>query len=91
LSSIVDGDGRVKAKLDDAEGVIVADVSLDPAMRGKQPLRRHGEMWAIPVPWYAFIWPMTQKPGERAYEQNTQRKERALSLGRAATDKVASN
>jgi N-carbamoylputrescine amidase len=82
-SSIVDGDGAVKAKLGKAEGVIVADVRLDPALKGQRPLRDHGEMWAVPVPWYAFIWPMTQALGEQAYAQNTARKERALAIGKA--------
>lgn len=79
-SAIVDGDGCVKAQLGEAEGVIVADVRLDPTLKGKQPLRWHGEMWAFPVPWYADMWPMTQKPGEQAYEQNARRRERARSV-----------
>jgi N-carbamoylputrescine amidase len=80
LSSIVDGDGCVKAKLGEAEGVIVADVRLDPALKGRRPLSRHGEMWAVPVPWYALIWPMTQAMGEQAYAHNAQRKEQALAI-----------
>jgi N-carbamoylputrescine amidase len=84
LSCIADSTGRVVASLGEAEGVIVADVRLDPALKGKQPLRRHEEMWALPVPWYAFIWPMTQVPGEQAYEQSARRRERARRISQAA-------
>jgi N-carbamoylputrescine amidase len=86
LSMIVDGDGCVKAKLAEAEGVIVADVWLDTKLKGKRALPRHGQMWAIPVPWYADMWPMTQRPGELAYEQNARRKERARSIGKRLSE-----
>jgi N-carbamoylputrescine amidase len=77
MSAIVDGDGCVKAELGDEEGVIVAEVQLDPTRKGKHALPCHGQMWAIPVPWYADMWPMTQAWGEHAYEQNSARKQRA--------------
>ncbi len=86
LSTIADGDGRVKARLGEAEGVIVADVRLDPDLKAKEAPRRPDPLWAFPVPWYAFIWPMTQEQGERAYEQNAQRRERARSMGKVAGD-----
>lgn len=67
LSAIVDSDGTVKARLGEAEGVIVADVRLDPSRKVTAPPPRFGRRWAVPVPWYAFIWPLTQKMGERHY------------------------
>ena len=80
LSQIVDSDGTVKANMGGEEGVIVADVCLDPARKRSEKPRRAGRMWALPVPWYAFVWPMTQKEGEQAYAQSERRKARALRV-----------
>jgi N-carbamoylputrescine amidase len=77
LSMIVDSDGAIKAKLGEEEGVIVADVQLDPGLKAREKLRRYGQRWAFKVPWYAFIWPLTQRKAERGYAENVQRKERA--------------
>jgi len=82
LSSIVDSDGSVKAELGDEEGIIVADVHLEEDDIRKSTPKRYGKIWAIPVPWYAFIWPMTQKWGEKSYATSIRRKERALSISR---------
>lgn len=83
LSSIVDYDGAVKAELGDEEGIIVADVHLEHSVERKNKPRRYGKIWGIPVPWYAFIWPLTQKWGEKSYATNIRRKERALSVSRS--------
>lgn len=80
LSAITDADGAVLAEMDDEEGVIIADVSLDPGKRKSGRPRRYGSIWALPVPWYAFIWPMSQKTGERAYAANRRRIEKARSI-----------
>lgn len=85
LSMIVDADGSIKAKLAEEEGVIVADVQLDPGLKGREKPRRFGQRWAFRVPWYAFIWPLTQQKGERAYQQSVQRKERAAVMSRGTT------
>lgn len=85
LSMIVDSDGAVKAALGEEEGVIVEDVHLEPSQKTKVPPPRFGRRWAIPVPWYAFIWPLTQKMGERAYGKNVHRKERAKMISRGST------
>jgi hypothetical protein len=70
LSAIVDAHGHALAQLGEAEGVIVAEVQLDPGQKAKTPPQDHGQRWAIPVPWYAFIWPETQAMGEQAYAAN---------------------
>ena len=67
LSVIADSDGTVLAEPGEEEGVIIADVHLDPYNKEKGSLECHGKLWAMPVPWYAFIWPMTQKTGEKKY------------------------
>lgn len=68
------------ARLGEAEGVIVADVTLDPALRAARPPRQHGQRWSIPVPWYADMWPETQQMGERAYSANPRRPAHALAV-----------
>lgn len=82
MSSIVDSDGTVKAELGEEEGIIVADICLGHKAERKGVLKRYGKSWGIPVPWYAFIWPLTQKMGEKSYAINPRRKERALSVSR---------
>ncbi len=84
FSSIVDYDGTIKAKLGDEEGVIVADVQVGHCEERKSEPRRFGKMWGIPVPWYAFIWPMSQRWGEKSYAANARRKEKALSISGGA-------
>ncbi len=81
-SSIVDYDGKVKAELGEEEGVIVADVLIGHRAERKREPRRYGKMWGVPVPWYAFIWPMSQKWGEKSYATNLRRREKALSISR---------
>lgn len=73
LSNIVDSDGNTKARLADGEGVIVAEVTLDPQSKRSQRPRRYGKMWALPMPWFAFIWPETQVLGEQDYAVNPRR------------------
>jgi len=84
LSQIVDSDASVKARMDDQEGVIVAEVCLDPNRKRVSKPRCYGKMWAMPMPWFAFIWPETQVEGELAYAKNDLRKERALQSGSAS-------
>lgn len=83
LSSIVDCDGVVMAELGGEEGVIVADVNIGHSVKRKSEPKRYGKMWGIPVPWYAFIWPMSQKWGEKSYATNSRRKEKALSVSKS--------
>jgi N-carbamoylputrescine amidase len=80
LSVIVDAQGRVQSRLGEAEGVIVAGVQLDPALKPPNPPPDRGQLWALPVPWYAHMWPETQQMGERAYAQNSRRRQRALAI-----------
>ncbi len=84
FSQIVDSDGTVKTRLDDEEGVLVADVMLDPAQRSKKKKkpRCFGKMWAFPMPWFAYIWPETQALGEQAYAENPRRRDRAREVSK---------
>lgn len=80
LSQIVDSDASVRAKMGAEEGLIVAEVHLDPGRKRNARPRCFGKMWALPVPWFAFIWPMTQEEGEQAYAVNERRKACARSV-----------
>lgn len=84
LSAIADSDGTLKAQLGADEGVICAELVLDPARKIKQPPRAYGR-WALPVPWYAFLWPLTQKLGERAYARHLARPGLAYAISNAGS------
>ncbi|MCU7853422.1 MAG: carbon-nitrogen hydrolase family protein [Candidatus Thiodiazotropha sp. (ex Monitilora ramsayi)] len=79
-SAIVDYDGSVKARLRrEGEGVIVEDVILDPNRKAMTPPRCNGR-WSMPMPWFAFLYPFTQKLGEKSYNSNQRRKEQAKTV-----------
>lgn len=66
LSAVADSNGTLLVQLGAEEGIALATVILDPALKVERPPQAYGR-WALPVPWYAFLWPLTQKLGERAY------------------------
>jgi len=80
LSSIIDSNGTVLAELGEEEAVIVSEVEMNPTQKKKTTPKRHGKLWAIPVPWYAFLWPLTQKTGEKEYKRNPRRPLKAISI-----------
>lgn len=82
LSAIADSDGTLKAQLGADEGIICTEVILDPARKAQKEPKAYGR-WALPVPWYAFLWPLTQKLGERAYAKHRARPELALAISNA--------
>lgn len=83
LSMIGDADGRVLTEFgEDDEGVLVAEIELNPAKKKKVKPKKHGRMWAVSVPWFAFIWPITQKTGEKAYQNNPRRAEKAKQISK---------
>ena len=86
-SQIVDSDGVVKARMKAEEGVIVAEVRLIPERKRSQRPRCYRDMWAFPMPWFAPMWPETQKMGEKDYAENPRRKQaaRATSIDAIGT------
>jgi N-carbamoylputrescine amidase len=78
-SQIVDSNGVVKERMKAEEGVIVAEVVLDPRRKRSKQTRCYGGMWAIPMPWLASILPETQQMGEKDYAENPRRKQAALT------------
>lgn len=81
-SQIVDSDGIVKARMDDEEGALVAEVILSPARKRSKRPRRYGGMWAFPMPWFAYIWPETQQMGEKDYAKNPRRRQAAATAAK---------
>jgi N-carbamoylputrescine amidase len=79
LSTIADSDGTVRATLDEREGVIWADVTLDPKLKKKDPPRGHGYWSERPYPllrlirWSAFF-------GAICYALSGRRRRRARAL-----------
>ncbi|MDD5329009.1 MAG: carbon-nitrogen hydrolase family protein [Sulfuricella sp.] len=82
LSAIGDSDGTLRAQLGADEGVICAEVTLDPERKAKRPPKPYGR-WSLPVPWYAFLWPLSQKFGERAYAKHPSRPGLARTISEA--------
>ena len=80
LSFIIDSDGTLKEELGYDEGVIVSDICINRHSKQTNSPVRYGKFWAIPVPWYAFTWPLSQKMGEKSYSTNPRRKDCALSV-----------
>lgn len=80
LSAITDANGAVLAELGEEEGVIVSEIELNPTKKKNLPPKRYGKMWALPVPWYSFLWPLTQKMGEKEYKRNPRRSSKARSI-----------
>lgn len=84
LSAVADSDGTLVAQLGAEEGIAFARVTLDPARKEVRPPKAYGR-WALPVPWYAFLWPLTQKLGERAYARHATRANRACAISNAGS------
>jgi N-carbamoylputrescine amidase len=83
LSTIADSDGTVKSQLGAEQGIAVAEVTLDPARKVASPPQGHGR-WALPVPWFSFLFPLAALLGRRAYDRSRTRAARALSASRGA-------
>jgi N-carbamoylputrescine amidase len=84
LSAIADCDGTLKSQLACEEGIAIAEVVLVPSRKAKIPPKRSGR-WALPVPWFASLFPIAQKLGERAYARNPTRAARALAVTNAVS------
>ncbi|MBC7248158.1 MAG: carbon-nitrogen hydrolase family protein [Actinobacteria bacterium] len=82
---IVDGDGTVRAQLDDREGVIVEEVTLDPARRVEAVLSLRGR-WALKVPRAMNQFRFIEAAGKGFYLLSRERRRRARQVsGRHGT------
>ena len=79
FSQIIDSDGTVKKQLDNKEGIIVADVVLDPSRKFKNPSKNYGR-WSIKVPSYFNYMIISEIIGKIWYTFNSERKRKALRM-----------
>jgi len=87
LSTIADADGRVAYQLGSTEGIAVAEVKLDPIRKAKSTPQSYGR-WALPVPWFSFLFPLVAFFGSRIYVKSKVRSERALALSQKMANRV---
>lgn len=82
LSIIVDSDGSVKAQLGDEEGVIVADVTLDPERR-RNTVPPHYGRYIQPGPKGRVLLRLVEGIGRLNYTLGSTRKNRAKSISQS--------
>lgn len=82
-SAIADSDGSLLGQLGPGEhGAVVATVHLTPERKSKELLPHAFGRWTAKMPWWAFVWILTQRMGERAYAKNALRKSKALAVSK---------
>ena len=79
LSSIADSDGVLKAQLGREEGVIVEDVTLDPARKKNVQPKSYGR-WSQKVPWVLNEFRLIEALGSVRYRLSGERKRRAREI-----------
>ncbi len=79
LSIIVDSDGSVKAQSGDQEGVIVADVALDPT-RKRHPVPPHYGRYIQPGPRRRALLRLVEGMGRLSYVSSSTRRSKAKSV-----------
>jgi N-carbamoylputrescine amidase len=79
LSTIADSDGTVKAQLEDKEGIIVEDVTLDPS-RKAHALPQCVGRWSIEVPWQTKLFGAMEALGRLSYSISSERKRGARRI-----------
>jgi len=83
LTAIADSDGSMKAQLQKEEGVIVEDVTLDPARKTGTPPTGHGR-WSHKVPWQMNQFRLFEFIGGLSYRHSSERKRRAREISSRA-------
>ncbi len=78
-SNIVDSDGTVKALLGDEEGVIVTDVTIDPAIK-KHTVVPHNGRYIYPNRPQRAVIRLVEGMGRLGYELSTRRKSKARAI-----------
>lgn len=83
FSAIADSDGTLVGQLGSGkQGVVIGTVHLMPERKKKELVPRTFGRWTAKMPWWAFIWVLTQRMGERAYAKNALRKSKALAVSK---------
>jgi N-carbamoylputrescine amidase len=77
-STIADSDGSLLAQLGPGqEGVAVGTVTLDPNRKAPTKVPALHGPWTTKMPWWAGIWTLTQRFGERSYRKSERRRVKA--------------
>ena len=85
FSAIADSNGSLLGQLGTGqEGVVVGTVTLDPTRKAKTREAAVYGRWTAKMPWWAFIWVLTQQLGERAYRKSERRRAKALQVARVS-------
>ena len=79
LSSIADSDGTIKAQLNDVEGVLVEDVTLDPSRKIYKIPQSYGR-WSLKLPWLFNLCPVIEFLGTLSYSLSPRRKKMAREI-----------
>ncbi len=82
-SRIVDSDNSVKAQLGDEEGVIVAEVTIDPTRKKHEAIPHYGR-YVYPGPPQRAILRLIEGMGRMSYKLSTTRRNRARSVAQAS-------
>lgn len=81
FSAVADSDGQLLDQLGPGkEGIVIGSVTLDPDRKNREKVPRSHGRWTTKMPWWAFIWPLTQRLGEKQYAKNPARRERARAI-----------
>ena len=83
FSAVADSDGSLLDQLGPGEqGVVVGTVHLLSERKSKELAPRTHGRWATKLPWWAFIFVLTQRMGEKAYAKSARRKSKALEASK---------
>ncbi len=86
FSAIADSDGVLLGQLGPGDqGVLVGTIHLKPERKKMELVPRLFGRWTAKMPWWAFIWVLTQKMGERAYARSASRKSKALAMAQTSS------
>lgn len=82
-SAVADSDGTLLGQLGPGEqGVVVRTVHLAPERKKEELVPPKFGRWTAKMPWWSFIWVLTQRMGERAYAKSALRRSKALSASK---------
>ena len=81
-TAVADSDGKVLGQLGSEEGVVVGEVTLDPA-RKQRPEDVPAGRWGLPLPWAANMLRVSEAAGKIYYRLSGERKRRARAASGA--------
>ncbi|NMM29236.1 MAG: carbon-nitrogen hydrolase family protein [Glaciimonas sp.] len=83
FSAIADSDGTLLGQIGPGkQGVVVGTVHLTPERKKRERVPRAFGRWTAKMPWWAFIWVLTQRMGEKAYAKSALRRSKALAVSK---------